>query len=89
MRGSDMGAMKNLSIVAAEEGFREVPEMEYAVVVDGTVMDAYTDPNAAREDAQRYAWDAPDGVDGVEVVPFIQFKPEVFLGEDDDATGIS
>ena len=83
-----MGAMKNLAIVAAEEGFREVPAMEYAVVVDGTVMDTYTDPNAAREDARRYAWDAPDDVDVVEVVPFIQFKPEVFLGEDDAATGI-
>ena len=84
-----MGAMKNLAIVAAEEGFREVPAMEYAVVVDGTVMDTYTDPNAAREDAQRYAWDAQDDVDGVEVVPFIQFEPEVFLGEGDAATGIS
>lgn len=83
-----MGAMKNLAIVAAEEGFREMPAMEYAVVVDGAVMDTYTDPNAAREDARRYAWDAPDDVDVVEVVPFIQFKPEVFLGEDDDATGI-
>ena len=83
-----MGAMKNLSIVAAEEGFREVPELEYAVVVDGAVMDTYTDPNAAREDARRYAWDAPGDVGGVEVVPFIQFPPEVFLGEDDDATGI-
>ena len=80
--------MKDLAIVAAEEGFLEVPEMEYAVIVDGAVMDVYADPNAAREDAQLYAWDAPDGVDGVEVVPFIQFKPEMFLGEDDDATGI-
>ena len=83
-----MGAMKNLAIVAAEEGFREVPAMEYAVIVDGTVVDTYTDPNAARGDARVYAEGAPDGVDGVEVVPFIQFKPEVFLGEDDDATGI-
>ena len=84
-----MGAMKNLAIVAAEEGFRVMPEMEYAVVVDGAVMDTYTDPNAAREDARRYA--APDAdydASIVEVVPFIQFKPEVFLGEDDDATGI-
>ena len=84
-----MGAMKNLAIVAAEEGFPEVPAMEYAVVVDGTVMDTYTDPNAAREDARRYVRAASDGADVVEVVPFIQFKPEVFLGEDDAATGIS
>ena len=82
-----MGAMKNLAIVAAEEGFREMPAMEYAVVVDGTVMDTYTDPNAARGDARRYA-ESHGAEYAVEVVPFIQFKPEMFLGEDDDATGI-
>ena len=85
--GIIVGAMKNLSIVAAEEGFREVPELEYAVVVDGAVMDTYTDPNAARGDARRYA-ESHGAEYAVEVVPFIQFKPEVFLGEDDDATGI-
>ena len=84
-----MGAMKNLAIVAAEEGFRKVPAMEYAVVVNGAVMDVYADPADERGDAQLYAWDAQDDVDGVEVVPFIQFEPEVFLGEDDAATSIS
>ena len=86
--GIVMGAMKNLAIVAAEEGFQEMPEMEYAVVVDGAVTDTYTDPNAAREDARRCAQSVTYDVHAVEVVPFIQFKPEVFLGEDDDATGI-
>lgn len=82
-----MGAMKNLALTVEEAGFREVPEMEYAVVADGTVMDVYTDPNAAREDARRYA-ESYGAEYAVEVVPFVQFKPEVFLGEDDDATGI-
>ena len=83
-----MGAMKNLAIAVAEEGFREVPAMEYAVIVDGAVMDVYADPNAAREDARRYA-ETHGAEYAAEVVPFIQFKPEVFLGEDDGATGIS
>lgn len=78
-----MGAMKNLSIVAAEEGFREVPAMEYAVVVDGRIVDAWETFDAAMADAEKIAGTV------VEVVPFIQFAPVLVSGPEGCESGIS
>lgn len=82
-----MGAMKNLAIVAAEEGFPEVPAMEYAVIADSRVVDVWESLDEARRDAEKIAAQRPAAT-VVEVVPFIQFSPVLVSGPEDYASGI-
>ena len=82
-----MGAMKNLAIVAAEEGYREVPEMEYAVIADSRVVDVWESLDEAREDAEKIAEQRSSSA-VVEIVPFVQFGSVVVSGPEDYASGI-
>ena len=82
-----MGAMKNLAIVAAEEGLREVPDMEYAVIADSRVVDVWESLDEARRDAEKIAAQR-SAATVVEVVPFIQFGSIMVSGPEDYASGI-
>lgn len=82
-----MGAMKNLAIVAAEEGFPEVPAMEYAVVADSRVVDVWESLDEARRDAEKIAGQRSSGT-VVEIVPFIQFAPVLASGPEGCESGI-
>lgn len=80
-----MGAMKRVYQEIMDAGLGRVPTIEYAVVVDGVVHDVYPEPDAARKDARFMVRNAI-AVRGecaacVEVVPLMQFEPEVFAGE--------
>ena len=81
--GIVVGAMKNLAIVAAEEGLREVPDMEYAVIADSRVVDVWETFDSAVADAEKIAGTV------VEVVPFIQFAPVLVSGPEGCESGIS
>lgn len=83
-----MGAMKNLAIVAAEEGFPEVPAMEYAVVVDGRIVDVWESLDEARRDAEKIAEQRSSST-VVEIVPFIQFGSIMVSGPEGCESGIS
>lgn len=83
-----MGAMKNLAIVAAEEGFPEVPAMEYAVVADSRVVDVWESLDEARRDAEKIAEQRSSST-VVEIVPFIQFAPVLVSGPEGCESGIS
>ena len=85
--GIVVGAMKNLAIVAAEEGLREVPDMEYAVIADSRVVDVWESLDEARRDAEKIAEQRPSST-VVEIVPFIQFGSIMVSGPEDYASGI-
>lgn len=85
--GIAVDAMKNLAIVAAEEGFGEVPAMEYAVVADSRVVDVWESLDEARRDAEKIAEQRSSSI-VVEIVPFIQFGSIVVSGPEDSASGI-
>lgn len=79
-----MGAMKQMYQTINEAGMSP-HVIEYAVVEDGVIRDTYEDLEEARRDTRIMVWTAT-AVTGetevsVEVVPFMQFEPEVFAGE--------
>lgn len=79
-----MGAMKQMYQTINEAGM--APHViEYAVIVDGRIQDTYEDEAAARRDARMVVENAVitrgECYASVEVVPFMQFEPEVFAGE--------
>ena len=84
MQGTDMGAMKQMYQTINEAGLSP-HVIEYAVVVDGRIQDTYEDEAAARRDARMVVENAVIARGkcyvSVEVVPFMQFEPEVFAGE--------
>ena len=80
-----MGRMKELHQTITEAGYIAPPVIEYAVMIDGAINDTYTDHAAARRDARMIVENAVtlrgECAACVEVVPFMQFEPEVFAGE--------
>ena len=79
-----MGAMKQVYQTINEAGMTP-HAIEYAVMVDGRMQDTYEDEEAARRDARMIVENAVTTRGrcyvSVEVVPFMQFEPEVFAGE--------